>query len=365
MDLQADILRRQLAFANALRGQEAPRHTTGAGGAFGALGAVLGGIGSGLRAREAEGRLDALAKLRSTAVSPGQRLALALQKAQLAKTEREAAEAKRLQEIDAAPVSPEMVGLLGRIGVKARPDMQTREANALFGMAEKAYAAEQRARELQLNRAAMSQARTDAAAARDEDKILDRTNKLATKVETSAPVVASLETIAGLLGPEGFETKENIAGIGRGQGLLVGPLSLLRSDKGKEMRAAAADLSANVLRAYSGAAASDRELSRTLERLGQGDFSDDKEFLGALKRVRNFVALQMKQAEAGVGSEAARRFESEGGVSSRRATGIGVPAGAQSLTAGGPPQVKSAEEYAALPSGAEYIDPNGKRKRKR
>lgn len=144
MDLQADILRRQLAFANALRGQEAPRHATAAGGAFGALGAVLGGLGGGLKAREAEGKLDALAKLRATAVSPGQRLAMALQKAQLAKTEREAAEAERNRtKLTGAPDGMQLEALR-RLGFTNVPDGTTWEqAQGFLDTAEKTARLEQ------------------------------------------------------------------------------------------------------------------------------------------------------------------------------------------------------------------------------
>lgn len=247
---------------------------------------------------------------------PGQRLQMALSKNQLAQSNAELADAN-------GPVMPVYREMARGFGFDLPEDMTNRQMQSFMDMALKKHSADMRARELQLNRQAMLQNRSDARADKDEDRLLGRTEKLAKATADSVPVVASLKRISSLLGPEGFASKEDIPGIGRGQGLLIGPLSLLRSDKGKEMRAAASDLAANVLRAYSGAAASDREMARTLERLGQGDFSSDAEFLDALKRARAFASLQMKQSEAGLGTEAAERLRQEGGVTSRDVDSIG------------------------------------------
>jgi len=53
-----------------------------------------------------------------------------------------------------------------------------------------------------------------------------------------------------------------------------------------------------------------------------------------------------------------------GGVEGAPAEAL-APAAAQSPTAtGGPPKINTKEEYDALPSGTEYIHPDGSRKRK-
>jgi NADH dehydrogenase/NADH:ubiquinone oxidoreductase subunit G len=306
------------------------------------------------------------------AEAPGQRLSQAMNRLKMKSGQAE-------YDNDNAPASSVYHDLAKKFGTSLPPQTTNRQAKEMLGLAERGYAADQKAKELDLNRrsvrdmrderaearrlelearAAAKQAEADAKA---EKELRDRTYKLSQAVKDSVPVVSSLENISALLGPDGFDTTENIEGIGPGQGLLdlVPGGNLLRGPKAKANRAAAADLSANVLRAYSGAAASDKELLRTLERLGQGDYSDDNEFRDAVKRVRTFVALQMKTAEAGVGSDAAKRFEEEGGVTAGRAANVGKPAQSAAIA-----KVASDADYERLPSGAEFVGPDNVRRRK-
>lgn len=331
-----DQIAQSQAMAQALQGKT---YGGGIGGALGILAKGIHGLATKfetdkLRA-EQRGVLDKMGqaegaeqRLKEIDAKPGRRLQILLGRQGLQKGAADLQKSQSDMAYESSPVGPEEIQLAKTFGLDIRPGMTRREAHNILSLAEKAYAARQMAEERRLTRDAMRTQREDAAADKAEDKLLNRTEKLSKRVEESAPVVASLRTIAGLIGPEGFDTTANVEGVGLGQALLdkLPGGNLLRGDKAKQMRGAASDLAANVLRAYSGAAASDRELMRTLERLGQGDYSNDSEFLNALKRVRNFVGVQMKQAEAGVGHEAAQRFEEEGGVSSRQAEQIGAPA---------------------------------------
>lgn len=144
MDAQADLLRRQLAFANALRNQEAPRYSTGAGAALGGLGNILSALSGQRQARDAEEKLGMLAKLRATAVSPGQRLANAYKKAQLDKMQREDDEAEQKRaKLSGAPDGMQMEALK-RLGFTNVPEGTTWEqAQGFLDTAEKTARLEQ------------------------------------------------------------------------------------------------------------------------------------------------------------------------------------------------------------------------------
>lgn len=296
---------------------------------------VLGQVGQGLtRSAEQQGAAGMEAF--------GQRLKRAMDRQSLAQSQAEFEDAN-------APAAGVYHDLARKFGTRLADGVTNRQAKEQLALAERAYAAEQRAQEIRQNREAMRAGKEDAATARREKETREGAEKLSKRTEDTVGVVSSLKTLNSLLGPEGFETTQEVPGIGVGQGMLdVVPFgNLLRSDKGKDVRAAAKDLSANVLRAYSGAAASDRELLRTLERLGQGDYSDDREFLQAIKRVRSFVAEQRKNAEAGAGPDATELFRQQGGETSDIVGGIG--------------QGTAAPEAVAPPDTVPMVSKKGKR----
>lgn len=167
---------------------------------------------------------------------------------------------------------------------------------------------------------------------RADDRLDKRVTTHAGNVKDMQGVISSLQNVDAVIarveGPDGkgFDTDKELPGVGPGVRNSVANVlgNWVLSKDGQDMRAAGSDLSADVLRAYSGAAASDRELMRTLQRLGQGAFSTRGEFLGALKRVRAFVADQVQNAEAGAGPEVVGRFANQGGRTSGAVRSIGA-----------------------------------------
>jgi len=131
------------------------------------------------------------------------------------------------------------------------------------------------------------------------------------------------------------------------KGFLPDPILQRGDPAGIATRAAIADLGSLVIHDRSGAAVTAAEFPRLQPFIPSA--KDDPETVK--KKLTNFVNVYRTLV-----NEQADFYE---------ASGYQVPRSALKSSAGGQiPQIKSDDEYAKLPSGAEFIDPNGVRRRK-
>lgn len=106
---------------------------------------------------------QSLAQQQHASEAPAQRLRMALQRQQLEGTQAEMSDAN-------AQANPVYAQLARKFGTELPQGSTNRQAKDVLGLAERAYAADQRARELQLNRDAMRLGREDARDARAQEK---------------------------------------------------------------------------------------------------------------------------------------------------------------------------------------------------
>ncbi len=132
------------------------------------------------------------------------------------------------------------------------------------------------------------------------------------------------------------------------------------------------------LKDRSGAAVTYQELERLKQEFGAGFFKKPEQLLEAIREARNIVESHYAGVAATHGKDALDRFnenlEAIGGVPFRMSgrlvkltpvQGATAQPGAPQPQQSGLPTVTNEAEYNALPSGAVYVAPDGKTKRKR
>lgn len=152
LDLQAEMLQRQLAQAQALRNQPQKQYANGMQATVGGIGDILRGVTGRLRENQLQGQMQDLIKQRQTAISPAQRLELSLKQEALNRAQRDAANATR-------PAGQTHFDIAQKLGFKLPPGMTEEQAAPLIEMMNKARSvdAEQEYRKAQLAQGKYSQ----------------------------------------------------------------------------------------------------------------------------------------------------------------------------------------------------------------
>lgn len=128
----------------------------------------------------------------------------------------------------------------------------------------------------------------------------------------------------------------------------------VESPEGSAIRIPLYTLINKVLKRESGAAVSEQEFERIKNQLGVNLLDSEQAFRLGVRMMLEQERDAQKQLEAGFGREAVEALKTEGGLTS----------GDLPQKKAGPVKVADKAAYDALPSGAEYIGPSGKRARK-
>lgn len=242
--------------------------------------------------------------------APGKRLREGLLRQQVEGGSAELAEAN-------APAGETYTQLARKFGVTLPPGTTNRQAKEFLALAERAYAAEQRAQETRFNREAMAGARSDAAADKAE-KDLDKQIETLSKRTEAAPAMRNdlRELEAG--------DQEDIPGVGPIAGRL--PMWMLSED-GKRKRQAARGLVGTIIKERSGTAASEKEIDRIMEETGL-NMANEEQFRLGVDRLREQVTDVLRAKEAGARPEAVEEARRRGLVTSKDITPAdgGLPA---------------------------------------
>ena len=257
---------------------------------------------------------DVMRREQAMAQVPGQRLEQALQRQRLRASEAELTDA-------GAPVSDVYRQLGARLGVALPQAMTMRQAKDALGIAEKAYAAEQRAKELNLNRAAMRDAREDARTDREGKQLDAQIETLSKRLESAPAMKRDLDTLREAA------AKEDIPGVGplEGRATEAPILNWFASDEGTKVRQAAKGIIGNLIHARSGTAASEKEVDRIMKELGMGTGATEAQFRLGLERVLAQSEETMRGKEAGARPEAVREARQRGLVTSQDLRGDADP----------------------------------------
>ncbi len=145
-----------------------------------------------------------------------------------------------------------------------------------------------------------------------------------------------------------------------GYGRIVGgiPTSAL-PDEARHVRQTLAALRNIILKSRSGAAVTDQELRRLVEEIGAGFGMSDADVVAGIRRIRDRFETIKSNLTAGVSDDVLSTYIERGGLPLRRGVGGSAPA-----VGGKPVHIKGDEDYAKLPSGALFIGPDGKVRRK-
>jgi hypothetical protein len=148
-----------------------------------------------------------------------------------------------------------------------------------------------------------------------------------------------------------------------GLGLLTGSKRIpesLRTPEAKKVRSALQAVSNDLLNLYSGLAVTLPEAERReLEEMKNGDFTSE-DFKAAWPRIVKRYNTVVGNLSAGAGPEVTKEYQSRPG-----AMKLDPLAAAFANRGTGVPTVKSDEDYNKLPTGAEYIAPDGSRRKKK
>lgn len=307
-DDEEAILKQRLSMARALGAPSDRVHSTGQGGMFGALADALGGLGGALQQNAISDEQRALLERKSVAGVGRQALAQALEAAKDAR--------ERSQQIDTE----------GRANTEydRRGPQRLKEAMAMAGV--------RRANEV----------------ADDTDR---QVNDLSKRTEGATAVKQDLQTLIKAT------ESDDIAGIGTFAGWLP---NILTSEDGVKVRQAAKGVASSILKQRSGTAASEGEVNRLLEELGMSKGGSDDQFRVGLFRLVEQARGELKSKEAGARPAAVQEFRNRGGT-----TSSDLPTYAPGGGAAGPVKISGEAEYNALPSGADYIGPDGQLRTKR
>lgn len=153
--------------------------------------------------------------------------------------------------------------------------------------------------------------------------------------------------------------QEDVPGVGPLDQLV--PTKLAKDDAVKTEQAALRVLAA-ILKQQSGISVNEAELKRAMKARGlSGD--DERAFRLGVESMLGDLRQGMGQKQIAQPAEVVEEYRRRGGVTVEDLPTYS-PSGAGTPTATAP-HVKTAADYAALPTGAEYLDPNGKLKRKK
>lgn len=170
--------------------------------------------------------------------------------------------------------------------------------------------------------------------------------------------IPELETaVSGAEGALGRYKPGTVPGIGPIKNAMP---AFAMSAEGKDVRQALAQVRNIVLSARSGAAVTDQELRRLVEEIGTGVGMSEDDIRKGLTKIRARIDAIKTNAAAGVNDEVLKTYQDRGGISIKRGGASPAPPGA-------PVKLDAANadsEYEKLPSGAEFIAPDGSRRRK-
>jgi hypothetical protein len=165
-------------------------------------------------------------------------------------------------------------------------------------------------------------------------------------------LTASISTANDLL--KGYEGKD-LPGFGvlEGSGKIPG---FMRSEESNRVRSSVQAVSNDLLNLYSGLAVTLPEAERReLEEMRGGNFSD-KDFKNAWPRIVNRYNSVVGNLKAGANAEVLKEYQARPGAIKldplAPAFGVSIP------------KVASDADFDKLPSGAEFIGPDGKKRRK-
>lgn len=187
---------------------------------------------------------------------------------------------------------------------------------------------------------------------RHEKQVEADVQKLGKDLEDTAVLNADAETLLAAA------SQEDIPGVGPVEGFLP---NLLTSEEGVKTRQAAGRLMAAILKKQSGQAVSESEVERNLKARGLGDRATQVEYRTGLRALVKELGDTFKRTEAKYRPEVTARFRERGGTTSAETAPLLERAEA---LGGGPSRIKSDEEFDALPSGAVFVGPDGKKRKK-
>jgi hypothetical protein len=144
--------------------------------------------------------------------------------------------------------------------------------------------------------------------------------------------------------------KGDVPGFGPIEGRLP---DMLTPNDGIALRQSAGRLMANIMHQISGSAVSESEVTRQLEAMGLGRTATPAAFKAGVTSLENQYRNLIAQREAKYRPEVVNEYSNRGGFTSHS-----LPSDS------GPHKISSDAEFNALPSGAEFIGPDGKHRRK-
>lgn len=241
---------------------------------------------------------DAQNQEQQLAQAAPQRLTMALQK------QKQAAGAAELG-FDNAPANDTYTLLAKKFGVNLPQGMTNIQAQQVLGMAEKAYAADQRAKELQLNRWAMSQTRGDARQAKEDARVDKDIKELSEDMTRSgAPGFYQQSAVA-----EGLAAKhpDDLPGFGTFAGMLPDWAPGI-SDDAIQLRQAVGQMLAEYRKGITGAGMSDAERAEYGRITGLIQSGNEKSVRLGMTQLRDAVDARTASRVSGSIPAAAKEF---------------------------------------------------------
>jgi hypothetical protein len=237
--------------------------------------------------------------------APGQKLARALQLSGLQRASTQEAEAT-------APANSLYQALARKFGYQLPEGMNTRQAQAALEMAEKAYAADMRAKELSLTREAMRGRQVQEAGEKHSKDIEDAVQKLGKDTEETAVTVNDI----GQLTKSAKE--EDIPGFGPVEGLFPdwAPSIFYGGDEGVKNRQAAKRVMAAILKKQSGTAVSEGEKKDALSARGLNYTASPDRYRQGLASMTSEAEGVFRRSEAKYPHEAVEVLGRRGGTTS-------------------------------------------------
>lgn len=239
----------------------------------------------------------------------------ALQGAQLKKSQRE-------EEAATAPAMQAYHDLAAKFGVSLPQGATNEQAREALALAEKAYAAEQLAKDRALNREAMRANREDAKTDREEKELDKQIETLSKRLEGAPSLRSDLATLSK------YADAADVPGMGPLEGRAP---NWMVGEEGVRVRQAARGVAGTILHERSGTAASEAEIGRLLEETGMGPTATPTQFREGLRRLREQAFSILRSKEAGARPEAVQEAQRRGMVTSADlpAATSGLPADKQ------------------------------------
>lgn len=122
---------------------------------------------------------------------------------------------------------------------------------------------------------------------------------------------------------------KDLPGVGTGETWT--PDFMLGAD-GQMLRQLGEDLRADVIKMYSGTAASDREVTRRLQAMGGAWKNTDEQFVQGLQFLRDSVAAKQASTEAAFRPEVTQTFKSRGGITAGDIRSVNLQTGGGTAT---------------------------------